>query len=176
MNSVPWLLRQSLRPSLRVGVSVGSPPRRRAQIQKLVPTLFNRERSLLSTGQPGVCLICQLRTHSARFSSSTRRWQDRSQTKDKGQASAIAREPDSKAEENAISASQDNISEANIAHQDEERLPSESERRRSRLVKQFSQMMDNVQGNVFIVGQRLNDLTGYSAIEKLKKDIDSYGK
>lgn len=32
--------------------------------------------------------------------------------------------------------------------------------------------MDNLQGNVFIVGQRLNDLTGYSAIEILKKEIE----
>ena len=32
--------------------------------------------------------------------------------------------------------------------------------------------MDNVQSNIFIAGQRLNDLTGYSGIEALKKDIE----
>jgi sensitive to high expression protein 9 len=72
--------------------------------------------------------------------------------------------------------SKNDATEANVALEDEERLPSETERRRSRLAKQFSHMMDNIQGNVFTVGQRLNDLTGYSGIEKLKKDIDSYGE
>ncbi|KAF4219592.1 hypothetical protein CNMCM8980_004369 [Aspergillus fumigatiaffinis] len=50
-------------------------------------------------------------------------------------------------------------------------LPSYLEERRSQLSKQFTEMMDNVQSNVFVAGQRLNDLTGYSAIEALKKDI-----
>ncbi|PGH05570.1 hypothetical protein GX51_02909 [Blastomyces parvus] len=52
-------------------------------------------------------------------------------------------------------------------------LPSQLEKRRSELSKQFTRLMDNMQSNVFIAGQRLNDLTGYSAIEKLKQDIQS---
>ncbi|KAL6719202.1 sensitivity to high expression protein she9 [Lecanora helva] len=32
--------------------------------------------------------------------------------------------------------------------------------------------MDHLQSNIFIAGQRLNDLTGYSGIEALKKDIE----
>ncbi|KAL9637174.1 MAG: hypothetical protein Q9164_002362 [Protoblastenia rupestris] len=32
--------------------------------------------------------------------------------------------------------------------------------------------MDHMQSNIFIAGQRLNDLTGYSGIEALKKDIE----
>ncbi|EEQ83218.2 mitochondrion biogenesis protein [Blastomyces dermatitidis ER-3] len=50
-------------------------------------------------------------------------------------------------------------------------LPSQIEKRRSDLSKQFTRLMDNMQSNIFIAGQRLNDLTGYSAIEKLKQDI-----
>lgn len=50
-------------------------------------------------------------------------------------------------------------------------LPSEAESRRSDFSKRFSTVMDNLQSNVFIAGQRLNDLTGYSSIEKLKQDI-----
>ncbi|KAF7718565.1 Uncharacterized protein PECH_003113 [Penicillium ucsense] len=50
-------------------------------------------------------------------------------------------------------------------------LPSYLENRRSQLSKQFTTMMDTMQANVFVAGQRLNDLTGYSAIEVLKKDI-----
>ena len=36
-------------------------------------------------------------------------------------------------------------------------------------------MMDNLQSNVFVAGQRLNDLTGYSSIEALKNDIHFQG-
>ncbi|PGH05581.1 hypothetical protein AJ79_06748 [Helicocarpus griseus UAMH5409] len=50
-------------------------------------------------------------------------------------------------------------------------LPSQLEKRRSDISKQFTRLMDNVQSNIFIAGQRLNDLTGYSGIEKLKQDI-----
>jgi len=35
--------------------------------------------------------------------------------------------------------------------------------------------MDHLQSNIFIAGQRLNDLTGYSGIEALKKDIEEQG-
>lgn len=54
-------------------------------------------------------------------------------------------------------------------------LPSYLESRRSQMSKQFSTMMDNLQSNVFVAGQRLNDLTGYSGIEALKKDIHIQG-
>ena len=54
-------------------------------------------------------------------------------------------------------------------------LPSEQEGRRSHLSRRFSDLMDHVQSNVFIAGQRLNDLTGYSGIEALKKDIERQG-
>jgi sensitive to high expression protein 9 len=33
--------------------------------------------------------------------------------------------------------------------------------------------MDNVQSNIFVASQRLNDLTGYSGIEALKKEIEA---
>jgi sensitive to high expression protein 9 len=58
---------------------------------------------------------------------------------------------------------------------EKEGLPSYLEERRSQLSKQFTEMMDNVQSNIFVAGQRLNDLTGYSAIEALKKDIQLQG-
>ena len=35
--------------------------------------------------------------------------------------------------------------------------------------------MDNIQSNIFTAGQRLNDLTGYSGIEALKKEIEQQG-
>ena len=54
-------------------------------------------------------------------------------------------------------------------------LPSQSEGRRSHISKRFTYVMDNIQSRVFIAGQRINDLTGYSGIEALKKDIEEQG-
>lgn len=54
-------------------------------------------------------------------------------------------------------------------------LPSSLESRRSKMSKQFTSMMDTIQSNVFVAGQRLNDLTGYSGIEALKNEIHSQG-
>ena len=54
-------------------------------------------------------------------------------------------------------------------------LPSQEEGRRSKASKRFDHLMDNLQSNIFIAGQRLNDLTGYSGIEALKKDIELQG-
>jgi sensitive to high expression protein 9 len=55
-------------------------------------------------------------------------------------------------------------------------LPSQREDRRSQASKRFSRVMDNLQSNIFLAGQRLNDLTGYSGIEALKRDINEQGK
>ena len=54
-------------------------------------------------------------------------------------------------------------------------LPSYLESRRSKWSKQFDEAMDNLQSNVFVAGQRLNDLTGYSSIEALKNEIQFQG-
>lgn len=54
-------------------------------------------------------------------------------------------------------------------------LPSQEEGRRSHVSKKFSHVMDHLQSNIFIAGQRLNDLTGYSGIEALKRDIEEQG-
>lgn len=64
---------------------------------------------------------------------------------------------------------------SNGSEQKRSRLPSNLENRRSRYSKQFSGMMDNLQSNVFVAGQRLNDLTGYSSIETLKNEIQHQG-
>ena len=55
-------------------------------------------------------------------------------------------------------------------------LPSEEEGRRSQISRRFTHLMDHLQSNIFIAGQRLNDLTGYSGIEALKKDIEQQGQ
>ena len=54
-------------------------------------------------------------------------------------------------------------------------LPSQEEGQRSHISRRFTHLMDNLQSNIFIAGQRLNDLTGYSGIEALKKEIEEQG-
>ena len=54
-----------------------------------------------------------------------------------------------------------------------ESLPSRAESRRTEVSKRFSHLMDNVQSNIFVASQRLNDLTGYSGIEALKREIEA---
>ena len=62
-----------------------------------------------------------------------------------------------------------------IQDQVESDLPSETDSRRSDFARKFGDLMDKVQSNIFIAGRHLNDLTGYSAIEKLKQDILTQG-
>ena len=55
-------------------------------------------------------------------------------------------------------------------------LPSATESRRSQLNKRFSHSMEILQSNIFFAVQRLNDLTGYTGIEALKKEIAEEGQ
>lgn len=82
-------------------------------------------------------------------------------------------QPQTKENEKEQSVSQED--EASAAGAKSGGLPSYLESRRSKWSKQFSTMMDNVQSNVFVAGQRLNDLTGYSSIEALKNEIQFHG-
>jgi len=52
-------------------------------------------------------------------------------------------------------------------------LPSDFSERYSQIRKQFTHFMDNFQTHVFTASRRLNDLTGYSGIEALKKEIEN---
>lgn len=51
-------------------------------------------------------------------------------------------------------------------------LPSDAENARSNLSKRLTSQIDKLQTSLLFAGQRLNDLTGYSGIEKLKKRIE----
>lgn len=51
-------------------------------------------------------------------------------------------------------------------------LPSQTEDARSHLSKSLSSRMDQLQTSILFAGKRLNDLTGYSGIEKLKNQIE----
>jgi sensitive to high expression protein 9, mitochondrial len=49
-------------------------------------------------------------------------------------------------------------------------LPSAYDRRRSAANQKFSDLMDNLQSRALTASQTLNELTGYSAIEEIKRD------
>ncbi|RPB05910.1 hypothetical protein L873DRAFT_1660397 [Choiromyces venosus 120613-1] len=51
-------------------------------------------------------------------------------------------------------------------------LPSQQEKRRLNVSKKFSTTMDDLQTAMFSAGQKLNEITGYSDIEALKKSIE----
>lgn len=55
-------------------------------------------------------------------------------------------------------------------------LPSVLESRRTELSKRFSHAMNDLQAAVFVAGKRLNDMTGYSAIEQMRKAIEAQGR
>lgn len=52
-------------------------------------------------------------------------------------------------------------------------LPSDKEKKRSKLAKRLEIYLDSLQDTIFTATRALNDVTGYSSIEKLKKSIDT---
>lgn len=50
-------------------------------------------------------------------------------------------------------------------------LPSASAQRRAVVTKKFSHLMDNLQSKLFVASQHINDLTGYSSIDAMKRQI-----
>ena len=51
-------------------------------------------------------------------------------------------------------------------------LPSQLASQYSNVRKQFTHFMDNFSSHIFVASKRINDLTGYSSIERLKRDIE----
>lgn len=57
--------------------------------------------------------------------------------------------------------------------EDIKNLPSEKESQRSEISKWITANLDKLQTTIFTAGQTLNDITGYSSIEKLKISIEN---
>lgn len=172
MQSMPLLLRQSLRST---GPSLLRPKCRRLR-PVLVPS--SNQSSHYSPQNPArsfsICLRCQFRSQSRLFSTKEDGKPELSDEKrpDTVQDPILA-ELTEKAEQRPQPVQRKPSTEVDNAAEDG--LPSEEEGRRSQLSKKFTDMMDTLQSNVFTAGQRLNDLTGYSAIEQLKQDIALQG-
>ncbi|KAL4928741.1 putative mitochondrion biogenesis protein (She9) [Aspergillus undulatus] len=181
MQSMPWLLRQILRASFdtsRSSVSIRSRlPSVPAPKALHYPNEARRNFS--------VCQRYQFRSHPTLFSDETRKQTDgQPENKPKGEENPIpapesARDAETDAGARRTPHAADTVhteghgekEKANPSQKESGGLPSYIENRRSQFAKQFSTVMDNLQSNVFVAGQRLNDLTGYSSIEALKNNI-----
>ncbi|KAJ5342329.1 hypothetical protein N7541_011453 [Penicillium brevicompactum] len=188
MQSMPQLLGQTLRSSLQL--SRTAPVRARF---RHVPTAFSVRPTPRSFS---VCVQCQFRRQPERFadfndreraSADTERF-IREKEKELADLELASRDPAPIPGVEAGSSfeipptpeppksTQSQQEEVKSAPKEESTrnsggLPSYLESRRSKWSKQFDTAMDNLQSNVFVAGQRLNDLTGYSSIEALKNDI-----
>lgn len=185
---MPLLLRQSLRSSANFART--SLPIRPQFLPAAGPNLQPAREIQRSFS---VCVRCQFRSQSPLYScpekdtskddAATQQSKDGSSTLTPGDESAKV-EPDAETQRPSPAAGeqdtlqgfyQDAKNEPKRESAEKKGLPSYLEERRSQLSKQFTEMMDNLQSNIFVAGQRLNDLTGYSAIEALKKDIQLQG-
>ncbi|CAG7981673.1 unnamed protein product [Penicillium salamii] len=188
MQSMPQLLRQTIRSSLQLTRT--TPVRDRFRPTSTAFPIRPIPRSF------STCLQCQFRTQSATFADFNDRERVSADTerlikekeKELADLELASRDPVPIPGVEAGSSfegppvpeppanTQSQKEEANPAPQEENPrvsggLPSYLESRRSKWSKQFDTAMDNLQSNVFVAGQRLNDLTGYSSIEALKKEI-----
>ena len=188
---MPLLLRQSLRST--ANFTRTSPPVRSPLLSAVGP------KPLPAGPDPrrqfSVCVQCRFRSQFALYSSNeTEKLKDgkiAEQPADKDQPATGSAEgsptiylgagslepPPSAQESNNTEQVQQQEAKNDVKPQGTESkgLPSYLEDRRSQVSKQFTTMMDNLQSNIFVAGQRLNDLTGYSSIEALKKDIHTQG-
>ncbi|KAJ6119909.1 hypothetical protein N7523_004189 [Penicillium sp. IBT 18751x] len=195
MQSMPLLFRQSLRSSINITRTTSTPVR--APFRPTAPTV-NPVRPALRTFS--VCLQCQFRRQpyiysplddkdkasndAERLVQAVRQAPEAvvipevdagtARPNTSGENDEFIRDSQPVASEKASLEQEGQPREEESFHADRPKsggLPSYLESRRSQLSKQFSTMMDNLQSNVFVAGQRLNDFTGYSEIEALKKEI-----
>ncbi|CAI7669026.1 unnamed protein product [Penicillium pancosmium] len=201
MQSMPLLLRQSIRSTLQVTRSTSRPLH--AKFQPTPPSSF----PAVPTRNFSICLQCRFRRQSGLYSAYDDKGKPGNDAERLHQAikeassdaipipetGTVGKEPplDTSGVEVDRAAEKGTPQEAkkeSIYRTESEQannqeigadgvrsggLPSYLESRRSQMSKQFTTMMDNIQSNVFVAGQRLNDLTGYSGIEALKNEIHS---
>ncbi|KAL4966866.1 putative mitochondrion biogenesis protein (She9) [Aspergillus stella-maris] len=180
MQLMPWLLRHSLRTGFetsRTSLSIRSRLPSFPAPKTFQPSDARRNFS--------VCLQCHFRAQPPLLSDELKK-----QTNEKTEDKPKDAETPSATSESARDADRDagpqrppHAAEDSVRTQGQEGqkidckqaepggLPSYIENRRSQFAKQFSTVMDNLQSNVFVAGQRLNDFTGYSSIEALKRNI-----
>ncbi|KAL5003101.1 sensitive to high expression protein 9-like protein, mitochondrial [Aspergillus recurvatus] len=179
MQSMPWIFRQFLRTSLNIS-------RTYLPKRSLIPPAPTSKALYPKAAQRNfsVCVRCQFRSRPSLHSDEIKRSIDEKQAR-KPQEDVIALgapestrpEPDAgvqgtpQAADTVHTQGQEGKGKGEPGSTQTGGLPSYIENRRSQFSKQFTTWMDNLQSNVFVAGQRLNDLTGYSSIEALKRSI-----
>ena len=137
---------------------------------KYAPQLFRLSRTIHKEPLSSKIWICQRCYHHSQRPPASERGRDAALREYRRRLRA-PRKAFSKAHSRALSTGSSNTEDKPRSD-----LPSQKEGRRSHLSKRFSRLMDDLQSNIFIAGQRLNDLTGYSGIETLKRDIEQQGR
>ncbi|KAL4942149.1 hypothetical protein BDV06DRAFT_193037 [Aspergillus oleicola] len=180
MQSMPWLLRHSLRAGFETSRTSFSIRSRLPSFP--APKTFHPSDARRNFS---VCMGCQFRSQPSLLSDEVKKTME-GQPEDKlrdPEAPSTASESAWDAETDAGAqvpphAADDTVKTQGQGEQKVDSkqaepggLPSYIENRRSHFAKQFSTVMDNLQSNVFVAGQRLNDLTGYSSIDSLKRSI-----
>ncbi|KAH8705433.1 Mdm33 family-domain-containing protein [Talaromyces proteolyticus] len=177
MHSAPLLIRQSLRAS----PALVRPSPRRLRFA-LPPPPSPNQPSHSPARSFSICLRCQFRSQSRLYATKEDGKPELVEGKLREEGTASSSDIDMNSPSSVVGAAnkehsprpvleKSSTSSTDSINYEEESLPSETEGRRSQLSKKFTDLMDNLQSNVFTAGQRLNDLTGYSAIEQLKQQI-----
>lgn len=173
-----------LRQPLRNGLAIIRPPCQRSFISSVPPKKLSLSAPNPASRQGSICLQCRFKTQTRKISSPSRPENEAQPSKSTPELENLHTTPDAGKDSTSATVKNDEQQATRSIHlaqkqdsntSDEDNLPSDAERRRSQLSKKFTDLMDNIQGNVFIAGQKLNDLTGYSGIEKLKRDIEAQG-
>ncbi|KAL4980265.1 Mdm33 family-domain-containing protein [Aspergillus desertorum] len=179
MQSMPWLFRPSLRTSLSL-------PRTSLRRQTPIPPAPISKSVHPNAAQRNfsVCVRCQFRSQPFLRSDQIKRSTDEKQDEKPKEDVIVLGAPESAQQEldagvHGTPRAADTVHTHVQEGKDKDEpgstqtgsLPSYIENRRSQFSKQFTAWMDNLQSNVFVAGQRLNDLTGYSSIEALKRNI-----
>lgn len=180
MRTMQLLLRQPL----RSGLTIIRPSCQRSFLSSLAPKKLSLSAQNPASRQGSICFQCRFRTQSRNYSSPSKHENETSPSKPTSELEYLQSIPETGKDfaSATINNERQPATKATRLEQKQDSntlkdgvLPSDAERRRSQLSKKFTDLMDNIQGNVFIAGQKLNDLTGYSGIEKLKQDIEMQG-
>lgn len=180
MQTMQLLLRQPL----RNGLAIIRPPCQRSFVSSVPPKKLSLSAQNPASRQGSICLQCRFRTQSRRYSSPSKQENELPSSKPTPELENLHTIPDTGKDFASATVNNEGqevtesirLEEKQTSNPlEEDNLPSDAERRRSQLSKKFTDLMDNIQGNVFIAGQKLNDLTGYSGIEKLKQNIETQG-
>ncbi|KAL4807852.1 Mdm33 family-domain-containing protein [Aspergillus unguis] len=181
MQSMPWLLRHSLRKGLNVS---------RTSLPRTSPLSSAPTAKALHLGDArrsfSICVRCQFRSQPTLLSDEIKKQTDtKTEDKPNGGNDPIHLPPPESFRDIETNAGDKPTPQPDTVHTQSKEpehnatsdktesggLPSYIDERRSQFSKQFATLMDNLQSNVFVAGQRLNDLTGYSSIEALKRAI-----